>query len=58
MFLVIKLNFNNHVKHVFPRCVKVFALDGGAILSLSSLDYPYRIHCNLLRSKLDFPSVA
>ncbi|KDR18918.1 hypothetical protein L798_06656 [Zootermopsis nevadensis] len=58
IFFDSKLQFHNHVDHIFSHCIKLLGLVRTLTFSFSSLDCLYMLYVTLVRSKLEYASVV
>jgi hypothetical protein len=58
IFLDSKLQFHDHVNHVFSHCIKLLGLARSITFTFSSLDCIHKLCIALIRSKLEYAPVA
>jgi hypothetical protein len=58
IFLDSKLQFHDHVNHVFSPCIKLLGLVRSITFTFSSLDCMHKLYIALIRSKVEYASVV
>jgi hypothetical protein len=58
IFLDSKLQFHDHVNHVFSHCINLLGLVRSITFTFSSLDFMHKLYIALIRSKLEYTSVV
>jgi hypothetical protein len=58
IFLDSKLQFHDHINHVFSHCIKLLGLARSISFTFSSLDCMHKLYIALIRSKLEYASVV